>query len=467
VGSILWGPNSGPQTAFLASTCREVLYGGAVGGGKTDALLLVDARFASHPGHRSIYLRRTRPQLQEAIDRTLTLYPEIFPGAVWQEGKSRWELPSGAIFQMGYAEHEKDIMNYKSFQYNVVKFDELTSFTEHQYKFMMLRNRTNAKDLPLWIRSGTNPGDVGHEFVYNRFIKNKIPYRVYLSEVKLEDRTLVMPQQFIPSSVFDNPKLANRDDYIAGILQGSEEDIAAYLYGDWDKLAGAMFTTMPVELPTPGLMKADHYVVRGFDFGLVDHTAVYWLVVYDNGQTVDIAAELYINKTQIDDIAHLVLAKDRELQQTYGLRPVSITAGSPEMGKIEGTSGQSLSTMFATLGVPIEPVKGIATKRTTGWAQVQRFLQNGRLRYWPGACPHLLRTLPLMIRNPANPNDLKPKQEDHAVDALRYGLMTVTDPIPDPIVIADPRDGDKNFDQLFAKQMASLQRKNNGLGQFF
>jgi hypothetical protein len=369
---------------------------------------------------------------------------------------------------MGYAEHEKDILNYKSFEYNVVKFDELTSFTEYQYMYMMLRNRTKSKDLPLWIRSGTNPGDVGHEFVYNRFLKGKIPYRVYLSEVKLGDRTLVMPQQFIPSSLFDNPMLPNRDDYIAGILQLPEEEVAAYLYGQWDKLAGAMFTKMPIETPVAGLWKKDHYVVRGFDYGLTDHTAVYWLVVYDSGQMVDIAAELYVNKTQIDDIAHLVNMKEAELQQRYGLKPSVMTAGSPEMGKIEGTSGQSLATMFAVLGVPIDPIKGTASKRTTGWAQLGRFLSSGRLRYWPGACPNLLRTLPILVRDPKNPNDLRPRQEDHAADALRYGLMTLTEPIPDVIVEKDAREGNRDYDQVFDKVMRDIQKGNkNGLGGFF
>lgn len=466
MASLVWTPNDGPQTAFLASTCREVLYGGAVGGGKTDALLVCDARWADHPEHRSIYLRRTRPQLQEAIDRSQSIYPEIFPGAQWKEGESRWVLPSGAMFQMGYAEHEQDILNYKSFQYNVVKFDELTSFTEYQYKFMMLRNRTKARDLPLWIRSATNPGDIGHEFVYNRFIKGKIPYKVYLSEVELEGRTLIMPQQFIPSSIFDNPKIADRDSYIAGILQLSEEDVAAYLYGDWTKLEGSMFKTMPVEADRAGLFKKDHYVIRGFDFGMNDHTAVYWLVIYDNGKLVDIAAELYVNKTKIDDIAHLVKAKDQELQQKYGLGPVVLTAGSPEMGKIEGTSGQSLSTMFTTMGVPIEPVKGTASKRTTGWAQMQRFLSSGRVRYWPGVCPNLLRTLPILIRDPKKPDDIKARQEDHAADALRYGLMTLTEPIPAAAVAKDPREGDKNFDQNFDKLLGEINRK-TGLGSFF
>src|SRR6266496_4258214 len=140
----LWRPNDGPQTAFLAATAREVLYGGAVYGGKSEALTILPLRFVEHPKHRAIILRRTRPQLQETIDRTIQLYSTIVPGGTWRESESRWVFPSGAIIQMGHAEHEKDIFQFKTFEYNLICFDELTTFSEPMYAFMMLRNRTKS-----------------------------------------------------------------------------------------------------------------------------------------------------------------------------------------------------------------------------------------------------------------------------------------------------------------------------------
>src|SRR6266550_7692549 len=113
-----------------------------------------------NPKHRCLMLRRTRPQLQEVIDRSIQIYPEVVPGAQWKEAESRWKFPSGAVIQMGYAEHEKDIYQFKSYEYNLICFDELTTFTEPMYQFMFSRNRTKAEDLPLMIRSGTNHGDI-------------------------------------------------------------------------------------------------------------------------------------------------------------------------------------------------------------------------------------------------------------------------------------------------------------------
>jgi hypothetical protein len=450
--SITWGPNDGPQTAFLASTAREVLYGGAVGGGKSDALTVCDLRFADHPKHRSLYLRRTRPELQESIDRSLIIFPQIVPGAVWQEARMRWEMPSGAMYQYGFAEHEKDILKYKTFEYNVIKFDELTTFTEYQYLFMFLRNRKKSEDLPLWMRAGTNPGDVGHEFVFNRFINNRNPYQVYVKEVTLPDDTVqVVTQQFIPSTVWDNPALPDRGAYIAGIMQMSEDDQAAYLYGDWHKLAGAMFRTMPTEVER-GIKSNDYYVVRAIDYGWDDMSCVLWAIVYGNGQRVEIVRELYINKCTIKQLCHYINAHEMEM----GLKPAVMTPSSPEMGRTEGTSGISLQIVAAQNGVLVTPVKGVQSNRKAGWMLVQNWLVGGKVSYWPGACPNLLRTLPTLMRDPKKPDDLKARQQDHCADALRYLLTSINSPVETEPPPVDSRKGNPNFDQKFDKIVQSI-----------
>lgn len=78
---VIWSPNQGPQTRFLASTANEVLYGGAAGGGKSAALLALPLRWANNPRFRALILRREFPQLQDLIDKAALLWPKAFPGA--------------------------------------------------------------------------------------------------------------------------------------------------------------------------------------------------------------------------------------------------------------------------------------------------------------------------------------------------------------------------------------------------
>lgn len=453
---LLWKPNDGPQTAFLSSTVREVMYGGAAGGGKTDALIALALRWADHPKHRCLMLRRTRPQLQEVIDRTLQLYPEIVPGAVWREAESRWKFPSGAIIQMGYAEHENDILNFKTAEYNLICFDELTSFTERQYLFMFTRNRTKSPDLPQQIRSATNPGDVGHEWVFRRFLDQREPYKIYNETVTIDSREHVIGRQYIPSHVWDNPAMPNREEYIAGIMQMAPEDVAAYLHGEWSRLAGAMFQPILVA-DSPQLQSRRFTLIRSIDFGISDPTCVLWLAHYPDTGVTDIISELYLKDPSLDDVANQV--KLRELQMGLGAPVYSVA--SPEMFNRQATSGQSISTMLNTLGVYLE--KG-NIDRMAGWTRLRTLQQRAALRIWPDqgiwGAPNCKRTIPMLQRNTGlgkDPNDLRPRQEDHAADALRYGIMVVYER-PELVAKPEPVADNPNKDNVFDKIVADIRK---------
>lgn len=463
---VLWAPNPGPQTAFLASQAREVMYGGSVGGGKSDAIIALPLTRIWHPKHRSIILRRTRPDLQETIDRTLQLYSDLVPGAYWEESKARWKFPSGAILRMGHAEHEKDIMDYKSFEYDMICFDELTTFTEYMYLFMLLRNRTKAKELRPIIRSGTNPGDIGHDWVFRRFINDKIPYKVYETESILEGKTYKTSRQYIPSKVWDNIALADPESYVAGILELSAEDVAAYLHGDWTKLAGAMFKQEMRTAEGDVLLDPKNYLlVRGIDFGIDDPTCVLWAAYYPALNAIDIVSELYLKEKTLDDIVHLIKAREEEMK----LGPALYSFGSPEMGNKQATSNQSISSMMGTQGVFVDRGN---TDRIGGWARIANLIARGTLRQWPGTdgtgrwgCPNLARTLMRLQRNTGvgkDPNDIRPRQEDHAPDALRYIVMGIYELAKEPIKTVKV-ENNENRDIVFNQILEDLRkpRKND------
>lgn len=433
--AVLWRPSRGPQTCFLSSNAREVLYGAAVGSGKTDALLVAPLRWVEHPKHRALMMRRTRPNLQEMIDRSLQLYKDAVPGAQWREAESRWRFPSGAIIQMGYAEHEKDILNFKSFEYNFIGIDELTSFSESMYSFLFTRNRTKSADLPLIVRTATNPGDIGHDWVLNRFIgieqqgTARVPYQVYTEQVDIgEGKMIGLGRQFIPATVWDNDAIPNKEEYIAGMISGMPpEDVAAYLYGRWDQLVGAMFKKPLIVLDRPTMLDTDYVVVRAIDYGIDDHTCVLWLLFYPKANVVDVVAELYVRETTLDGIAHYI--KEREAQ--LKLRNVMYSVGSPEMINTKPSAfgeNQSIATMLTAKGIPVEKANA---DRKAGWVKIMDLMGKAGLRVWPmddkgHGAPNLVRTLPKLQRNSGpgkDPNDIRPRQEDHAADALRYGVM--------------------------------------------
>ena len=83
--NVVFKPNEGPQTEFLASPEREVLYGGSAGGGKSYAMLVDPLRFMHRPSHRALLLRRSMPELRELIDKSRELYTKAFPGAKFRE----------------------------------------------------------------------------------------------------------------------------------------------------------------------------------------------------------------------------------------------------------------------------------------------------------------------------------------------------------------------------------------------
>jgi hypothetical protein len=460
---VIWAPNPGPQTAFLGSAAREVFYGGAAAGGKSDAIIAGAGRFADHPLHRAIIFRRTRPQLQEVIDRARNIYPEIIPGAEWIERESRFYLPAGGFIQMGYAEHEDDILKFKTFEYNYIGFDELTSFTERQYTFMFSRNRSKTLDLPLQVRSASNPGDIGHEWVFKRFLRNRKPFEIYVEHDKqtVGDKTydVSFTRQFIPAKLSDNPKLPNPEEYIAGILQMGEEG-EMYLHGAWVRLTGTMFKRMPVEV-VPKLKSSNYYVIMCMDYGLNDPSAVYWLVVYDDN-TVDIAGELYANELNLDDLAQLIKDKEKEL----GLRKPILRVGDPKMFARESDL-QSIATGLGKRGLDLVKANN---DRVAGWAQVQRFIFGKLLRVWAGAAPDLLRTMPNLMRHPTKPDDIKDKQEDHPADSLRYGLMAIHENLAgnsgsdNSSTSSNNPDQDTEFDKIAADAARSYR---DGEGEYY
>jgi predicted phage terminase large subunit-like protein len=213
---------SGPttkQAEFLCLTCIEALYGGAAGGGKSDALLMGGLMFVDVPNYSAILFRRTYADLAlpgALMDRAL----EWLGGtsAHWDSMKHIWRFPSGATLTFGNLEREQDKYRYQSAEFQYIGFDELTQFTESQYRYLFsrLRRLENVEQLPLRMRSASNPGNIGHDWVKRRFLDEGQKYG----------------RVFIPAKLQDNPYL-DREGYVESLRELDPITRRQYLEGDW------------------------------------------------------------------------------------------------------------------------------------------------------------------------------------------------------------------------------------------
>ena len=134
---VIFQPNEGPQSDFLASSEREVFYGGARGGGKSYAMLVDPLRYCDKQHHRALLIRRTMPELRDLINHSQQLYSKAYPGAKWREQEKEWRFPSGARIEFGYAENLTDALRYQGQSYTWIGIDELPQYpTPDIYNFL-------------------------------------------------------------------------------------------------------------------------------------------------------------------------------------------------------------------------------------------------------------------------------------------------------------------------------------------
>lgn len=166
---VIWAPHAGPQTKFLASTANEVLYGGAAGGGKSAALVAAPLRWVGNGNFNGLLLRRETTQLDSLLRHARALYGRAAPGVRYRDDKHLYRFASGAHVRFNHCATEADAFDYQGDEFQFVAFDELTHFTEAQYREIRSRVRSSHPDLPRYTRATTNPGGVGHEWVFKRW----------------------------------------------------------------------------------------------------------------------------------------------------------------------------------------------------------------------------------------------------------------------------------------------------------
>ncbi len=439
----VWTPQP-RQRVFMARPEYEALYGGAAGGGKSDALVIEALRQVAKPRYRGLLLRKTYPELRELIEKSERYYPAAFPGAKYNSSSHTWRFPSGAKILFGSMQHPADRMKYQGQAFDFVGFDELTHFRAEEYLFLFSRNRPNGPGMRVYIRATANPGGIGHGWVKARFITPAPPMTPISETVSWRgpDGALHESEQkriFVPSTVFDNQALLDNDpDYVRRLAALPEAEKRAMLYGDWDSFAGQVFTEWRndpahyadhrfTHVIAPFAIPADWAVWCALDWGYARPFSVGWYAV-DRARRLYRIREYYGctgtpnegARMEPGAVARRIRAIEADDPNLRGR--VIHRVGDPAIWGSDGT--ESIGALMERERVFFE--KGDHT-RIAGKMQVHHRLafdaRGTPMLYVFETCPHFIRTVPALIYDAADPEDVDSAGEDHIYDELRYVCM--------------------------------------------
>lgn len=308
----------------MRSEAFETLFGGAAGGGKSHGQLLDALRFAVvYPGSRQLMLRRTMPELERSlVPAALRLYPQSV--ASYKVSEHRWNFINGSTLEFGYCDAESDVTKYQSAEYDVIRFDELTHFTESQFTYLISRIR-GANPYPKQVKSTTNPGGIGHQWVKSRYIDPMPPNEVHAfdGETRL----------FLPARLKDNPFLRRADaGYEKRLRLLSVHDRRALLDGVWELDEGRYFSEFSpaLHIVPPHEIPREWQRFLTIDYGL-DMLAALWIAQSPDGRSV-VYRELYEPGLIISEAAraHSLLRGVRRTDRcsARAARPVEPAAGN-------------------------------------------------------------------------------------------------------------------------------------------
>jgi len=412
---IIFKPNDGPQTDFLAAPETDVLYGGAAGGGKSYAMLVDPLRFAHRAAHRALILRRSMPELRELIDKSRELYPKAFPGCKFREVEKIWTFPSGAKLEFGFLERDADVYRYQGQAYSWIGFDEITHLsTEFSWNYLASRLRTTDPEITPYMRCTANPGGAGATWVKKRYVNPSEPNESFTGHDGLTRR-------FIPARLEDNPYLSTDGRYEQMLKALPAVQRKQLLEGNWDVTEGAAFTEfdMLAHVITPFEIPVGWERVKGIDYGYASESACVWGTVDPSDGTLIIYRELYRKGLTGVDLAQMIT--NMELIDPYSVPGVLDTAAWNRTGTTGPTVGETLQRAGHKL-------RRADKNRIQGKIQIHEYLRvqpSGRPKIQIfNSCPNLIRELQSLPLDKSNPEDVNTNAPDHAYDALRYLIMS-------------------------------------------
>lgn len=450
--NVVWAPQPGSQTVFLSCPIFEALYDGTRGPGKSDALLMDFAQFVGRgfgAAWRGILFRQTYPQLADVIAKSKKWFHRIFPRARWIGAPGyRWVFPEGEELLFRHMAKPDDYWNYHGHEYPWIGFEELSNWPNLDcYDAMKACSRSSHPGMPRRYRANANPYGRGHNAVKGRFV-DPAPSGVVMTDDEGNQRVR------IHGHWSENLALLAADpDYPKKLAADTNPNRRkAWLLGDWDIQAGGMFDdvwnarvhVMP-EFKIPPGWRVD----RVLDWGSSKPYCTLWLA-RSNGEDATmmdgrvrsfvrgsafVVAEDYGWSGQENKgcglVPRQIAKRNLTVQHAVGQRlgfHGRVQAGPGDLP--EAPDGNSPRDEMAQEGMRWLPVVKGKGSREAGWELIRQMLKaatdaapESAGLYVFETCRHLIRTLPTLPRDEKKPDDVDTDAEDHAADALRYGLL--------------------------------------------
>lgn len=489
----------------------EGLYGGAAGGGKSDCLMMLPIvrGFYNYPDFKGIIFRRTYPELEKEIILRSKVWYKL-AGANYNDQKKMWSWPSGAIMQFAHCENEQDIRKYDTAEYNYAAFDELTSFTEFQYLyFIMSRMRSKvSSNLPCIVRSGTNPGNIGHGWTRKRFVEPAKYGTIIL------DKSTELKRIFIQSLYTDNPHVDT--GYGQRLSALPEAERRAKRDGDWWTFSGQVFSDWRLEPFSDEPENAKHVIAPyeiplwwphflAIDWGYSAMTYALFSALSPSGQLI--SYDEYVSQQQGISVwateigrkclgtqmAGVVLCKSAWQNHGDGLVATKFEQYSglaPSQPDNDRVSGKLLIQeylrwtpkphRYATAGDKFDVAKANEILRVHGLKAYHDYLlffkesepeENLPKLQVFNNCTVLIETVPLCVYDEDNKEDVKEFEGDDPYDTLRYKVKLVDSYVNNPRVdaanrkrIAILKELDEKKDQTaFYRKMERFERETRNL----
>ena len=463
-------PQKGGQTNYFKFfNVKEVLFGGAAGGGKSFSII-VDALGLQYkwtelgkaaidiPDYRAIIFRRKTTQLQQLITEAKRYYMRPpFNAAYISQRKGlpgiSFIFPSGAMIFMAHLENENDVENHQGAEYSAIFFDELTQFTAYQYQYLLTRLRTTIPHFNTRIRATTNPTGAGLLWVKKRFIQymgrdlnpNKVYYFKHDFEHNFNENPAgimtqandpdAMSRAFVPALLKDNKILREADpNYEKNIKAMGKRWTRALLYGDWNAFSGSFFDEFNTDCIIDPFIIPDQWTLfAGLDPGY-SSPAAFILFARDFDGNVYVLFTYKVGKTSPDK--HASNIRERILGFPYitdNRFPPYCASGVDAWAKRDRHALIANELTFADFfkaGIPEMMLRRANIARVAGWWAIKQLMTVGKFYIFKGFNEDL--TEEVLAAEPddkdAEDIDRDTSSRFHALDALRYGIMSIKTP---------------------------------------